>query len=1628
MANRNLNVRISATDEASPSFKRVGDSAQTMGQMIEQAGKSGAGLELLSQQINQLDSELREVGQGLTAMGAVGSGLFGLATKSSMDFTAAMSNVNSIARLSQGELSSMEATILSLASAYGAMPTDLAEGLYDIIGSGFEDAAEAAGILEAAVVAAGAGMTNTATAVQAITAVLNAYGMEADQAGNVSDVLFKTVDSGVLTFEALAKNLGNTIPLASNLGVSIEELGAAYAELTLQGIGASQAETQIAALMRSALAPTEALTEAVREYGYESAEALIAAEGLAGFLQMLNQSAGGSSAALMELVGTQEAMNAALALSRNEGENFTAMLDTMGTAASDGAYTLEVFGIQMDNAAGSVKAARAELEVAAIGIGQSLEPLVGIAADTVAGLAGAFNSLSEPAQGAVTTFGAIASAALLLQGGIMLTIPKIVQFRQALATLQNAGGILATIARFASPATLALGGLAAAGVFVYQSLQDQKAAAAEAAAQYEALQQAVVSVDDAIRSARLGGDFGLAADMQQIANETRDGIRAVEDELRAGVDSWNDIFMSYSDDMDKEKFAQDLYDGLRTSFGAEALRFAHEQGEINDELFNEILTAPADQLPVHATVIKDAMKAYYDAFLPTDADKAAIETELQGLFQILNNPNIDTEALWATWDELYAKYITDPPSPNLQGFVAAWNEAEDAIIAAGVATDETAEAAERVVSTLGDLRGVIGDLPTIMDDLRLEGRFDVADMIAGIETELIEAFNDVDASQMTLALWDEIKLNLTPDELEQFGDSFSRIMDGISDDALDGGAIWADFLAILNNTEMTTAQQLAALDALSTGLSAYRDSAKAMREDQQEFLSDGDNLLAWWENYNAAVSQGAVIGDGTAGALARTNAELRQLESFGGLIDMVQDLEAAGAALDSVLATFDRIDSLGSRSASAGSIAENLVGPPGEWAAIDDLLASGAIKLDQYYDVVESGYAIQDSNARVQAYLNEMRADQLPLLEEEQRAYEAQIRALTDLGPLEQRRALALQDSAVQSQIASLYSTAYAASLGEIPENVATELIANAANADPVVKDLLLQFGLIEEGAEGEIIVNFPDADATVSSINRMTIAFLEMEAAARGMTGVELAVELYGEEEAHDLYDFVVNADGTVSEVRVATVTSGEAEARAAIDGVLAADGTEAVIGVNVNVGDSVQTVDWVYERVVNADGTEAYMVLRADAETGELEDFGRIVESYTDEEQVTHIRVETDDGSFWTTIDLLTGDIGETATIDVVADVSGVETELITLADGTVIRVPVEVDTEGWENYTSEQLRDMIAPEGVEVQLVTKPPYISDEEWQSVAPGTPINLEGEVTDVTVGDGTAGPEVPPIPAEAEIRTVTVVQSALNAVRNALSGAFGGGEDEGPTVEDQTATVTVNLVDNATEGLLEIGSTVGGLDAASAKVLVSQSGAEEAISQLGGVTSAATAIPEAELVNVIIMGAGEGASALDAVTASANAIPEAEMVNVFVFGASAAESALYGVANAAAAIPESVSTTITTNLVTVRSERKTRHGGQLHYAAGGLVTFEAGEAGPEIAHFAAGGSAIIPEHGLYAAPVGTVISPNNTYTGPGGLSVNVTVQGNVYGIDDLVEATTRAVAPALGEVASNIFREQGVQW
>ena len=315
--------------------------------------------------------------KGGAALGAIGVAyglgiaIRGIAT-ATVDFDKGMRNVNSIAQLSEKELQKLSKEVLGLAGKTAQSPKTLAAGLYDIVSSGFK-AKEAMTILGASARAATAGLTTTEVSTKAVVSVLNAYRRPASDASAISDVLFKTVDRGVISFEELSTTIGQTLPFASNLKVPITDLGAAMATMTKEGLDGAEASTRLRNVMVAMLKPGDALKETIKGLGFNSGEALIKSKGLQGALDLLSKSTHGNKAEMALLFPNVRALGGALALTGANSRGANKDLREMGKS---GGATGRALSQQAQSISYQWNKAKAQLSAAAITLGNHLVPTV----------------------------------------------------------------------------------------------------------------------------------------------------------------------------------------------------------------------------------------------------------------------------------------------------------------------------------------------------------------------------------------------------------------------------------------------------------------------------------------------------------------------------------------------------------------------------------------------------------------------------------------------------------------------------------------------------------------------------------------------------------------------------------------------------------------------------------------------------------------------------------------------------------------------------------------------------------------------------------------------------------------------------------------------------------------------------------------------------------------------------------------------------------------------------------------------------------------------------------------------------------------------------------------------------
>ncbi len=217
----------------------------------------------------------------------------------------------------------------TMAVEFGEGTVTLSKGLYDILSATIAPA-KALDVLAVSAKAAKAGMTTTAIAADAITSVLNSYGLAADEAGRVSDILFATVKRGKLTFAELAPNIGKVAAMASLAGLSFEELSAAISTMTRAGLKADLASTAIRALMTAFIKPTDGAKEAAAELGLVLSSTTLRTIGLAGVMKKLKGVTAEQVAALIPNIRATAGFAAALRQAGEMAFDLDMMLNATG--------------------------------------------------------------------------------------------------------------------------------------------------------------------------------------------------------------------------------------------------------------------------------------------------------------------------------------------------------------------------------------------------------------------------------------------------------------------------------------------------------------------------------------------------------------------------------------------------------------------------------------------------------------------------------------------------------------------------------------------------------------------------------------------------------------------------------------------------------------------------------------------------------------------------------------------------------------------------------------------------------------------------------------------------------------------------------------------------------------------------------------------------------------------------------------------------------------------------------------------------------------------------------------------------------------------------------------------------
>jgi TP901 family phage tail tape measure protein len=458
----------------------------------------------LQEKLSTVGNNLRDIGQRMQNVGqsmaasfgaataAIG-GALGFAVKKSMDFEAQIDRVGAVAGATPSEIKKLEQAALDLGASTSKSATEVAQGMEIMATMGY-NTNQILAAMPGIIAAAEASGEDMAVVADTVSAALNAFGLSADKASKVADILAQAANDSAAGIQDMQYTFKYAAPVAKQLGISLEELAAATEIMANNGIRGEQAGTTLrAALIRLSDPPKEA-AEALAELGVKITDSQGKMRPFGDIIAQLSEKTKNMSnaqklAALSTIFGT-EAASGMLTVIEAGPQKLDALTKSLQNSAG---ASQEAAAKMKDNLKGSLEELQGAFETAQITIGNALAPAIEKVAGYIQNLINWFNNLSPSTQQFIATAAAVAAvlAGIGTAIGVLLAIigaaasgigALTAAFGAVSGAIAAAGGMAgvfsAAIAAITGPvgiAIAAIAGLVAAGVAIYKNWDEIKA-------------------------------------------------------------------------------------------------------------------------------------------------------------------------------------------------------------------------------------------------------------------------------------------------------------------------------------------------------------------------------------------------------------------------------------------------------------------------------------------------------------------------------------------------------------------------------------------------------------------------------------------------------------------------------------------------------------------------------------------------------------------------------------------------------------------------------------------------------------------------------------------------------------------------------------------------------------------------------------------------------------------------------------------------------------------------------------------------------------------------------------------------------------------------------------------------
>lgn len=387
----------------------------------QETNTSLSGFTQAAEKVGKFGDAATSAGKKMLPVTAAITAAGGASVKMAMDFEDAMARVNTIADTTEVPLSELEKAILDLSNQTGISSSEIASNVYDAISAG-QKTGDAVNFVSNSTKLARAGFADAGSALDVLTTIMNAYGLEASDVARVSDVLIQTQNLGKTTVGELSSSMGKIIPTAKANGVALEQVAAGYALMTSNGVATAESTTYMNSMLNELGKSGTKVSDTLKEKtGKSFLELMQDGASLSDVLQIISDSAKEQGLAFGDLWGSAEAGKAGLILLGDSAAAFNGTLEQMqnSTGATETAFgKLNTNSYTIQKALNQLKNTAIELGSAVMSV---LAPIILALAKKIQAFTTWFSGLSDGTKKMIVVIAGIVATV----GPVLIIIGKI---------------------------------------------------------------------------------------------------------------------------------------------------------------------------------------------------------------------------------------------------------------------------------------------------------------------------------------------------------------------------------------------------------------------------------------------------------------------------------------------------------------------------------------------------------------------------------------------------------------------------------------------------------------------------------------------------------------------------------------------------------------------------------------------------------------------------------------------------------------------------------------------------------------------------------------------------------------------------------------------------------------------------------------------------------------------------------------------------------------------------------------------------------------------------------------------------------------------------------------------------